>query len=151
MQHAWRGESDRKFVVHRMRFYSSNIGLKNVATAHVSFMSRLGDCFGHISDPGDRGVRRRGRGAFSLHGTGLLVALSIRGTLDEITCLPKLAVTRADSMRKFARVIGLNEAVSSNVPSRADINERARLRAVWHYSAAKRVGTWVTDAGDSRR
>lgn len=87
--------------------------------------------------------------SLSRRGAGLLVALSIRGTLDERICLPKLAVTRADGMRSFARVVGLNEVVSSNVPSRADINGSAC--AVWRYSIAKRVRPWVTGGGDSRR
>lgn len=51
----------------------------------------------------------------------------------------------------FVWVVGLNEAVSSNVPGRADINGRAIVRAVWPCSTAIRARPWVTRAGDSRR
>lgn len=56
-----------------------------------------------------------------------------------------------EGMRKFARIVGLNETASSNVPSKADITGRARTSAAWHYSAAKRVRAWVVDAGASQR
>jgi hypothetical protein len=81
----------------------------------------------------------------------LLQAVSSRGTLVERTCLPGLAATRADGMRKFARVMGLNEAVSSNIPGRADINGKGIVRVVWHGSTTRRARPWVTGAGDSRR
>ena len=39
----------------------------------------------------------------------------------------------------FVWVIGLNKAVSSNVPGTSDIDKRGIVRAVWHYSTAKRA------------
>ena len=53
----------------------------------------------------------------------------------------------------FVWVIGLNlnKAVSSNVPSRSNIDKRGIVRAAWPYSTAKRVKAWVANAGDSRR
>ena len=39
----------------------------------------------------------------------------------------------------FVRVIGLNEAASSNVPGRFDIHRGEIVHAAWNDSTAKRV------------
>jgi hypothetical protein len=76
----------------------------------------------------------------------------IRGTLNERTCLPELAATRADGMRRFRVGNCLNEAVSSNVPGRSYIRKKRWIvHAVWHYSIAKHARRWVTGDGNSRR
>lgn len=51
----------------------------------------------------------------------------------------------------FVGVVGLNEAVSSNVPGRSDIHRSGIVRAVWHFSTAKRARPWIAGAGDSQR
>ena len=85
-------------------------------------------------------MRTPGQRVFGLLGAVLLAVLLIRGTLDKRTCLPQLAITPALTICvSFAWVTGLNEAVPSNIPSRADINERARERAALRYPIAKRV------------
>lgn len=75
----------------------------------------------------------------------------IKGTLNERTCLPTLVATCADGMCGLRVVVGLNKAVSSNVPGRSDIDRRGIVRAVWHCSTAKHASPWVAGAGDSHR
>ncbi len=79
--------------------------------------------------------------------------IRIKGTLNERICLRWLATARADGMRRFRVVIGLNlnKAVSSNVPGRSYIDKRGIVRAAWHYSTAKRARPCVADTGDSHR
>jgi hypothetical protein len=77
----------------------------------------------------------------------------IKGTLHERICLPGLAAHAPTVYPGFVWVIGLNlnKAVSSNVPSRSDINRRGIVRAAWPYSTSKRARPCVAGAGDSHR
>jgi hypothetical protein len=75
----------------------------------------------------------------------------IKGTLNERTCLPGLAATALTVCAGFVWLVGLNKAVSSNVPGKSDIDRKKIVRAVWHYSTAKRARPWATGAGDSHR
>jgi hypothetical protein len=51
----------------------------------------------------------------------------------------------------FVWAMGLNKAVSSNVPGKSDIGRRGTVRTIWHGSTAKRARPCAAGAGDSRR
>ncbi|MFZ0870120.1 MAG: hypothetical protein WAM90_05255 [Rhodanobacter sp.] len=51
----------------------------------------------------------------------------------------------------FVWLVGLNKAVSSNVPGKSNIDRKKIVRAVWHHSTAKRARPWAAGAGNSHR